>query len=308
MKRYILLLFVGFLLPVSANFAQEATASQTQQQQTQDTLARSLLWQISHPELATASYLYGTIHMIGKDDFFLTDSTLATFARSQQVIFEINLEEMTDLSVLFSLITKVMMDDGKRLRDLLSKEDFAFVQKRFSELGLPLTLFERMKPMFLSSFASGDMGADGLSGGSMVSYEMEFMEMANLQDKEIDGLETIEFQMSMFDSIPYKVQAEMLVESLRSGDSGDDQFQVMVDLYKAQDLEGMQALFQQGEGGIGDYEDTLLINRNRNWIPIMQRMMKEKPTFFAVGAGHLGGQQGVIELLRDAGYTLIPLR
>ena len=307
MYKYILLFSSCLLFFTSLSLAQEA-ADAVQATVTKDSSEQSLLWRISGNNLSIASYLYGTIHMIGKEDFFLTDSTRSSFERSERIVFEINMEDMTNMSVLFSLITKVMMEDGVRLKDLLSEEDYALVQQRFSELGLPLMMFERMKPMFLSSFAAGDMSTDGFSSGSVVSYEMEFMEMAKQEEKEMAGLETIEFQMSMFDSIPYKVQAEMLVESLRGGDTEDDQFQIMVDLYKAQDLEGMQALFQDEEGGVGEYEDVLLINRNRNWIPLMAEMMKEKATFFAVGAGHLGGKNGVIQLLRQAGYTLTPLR
>ena len=122
------------------------------------------------------------------------------------------------------------------------------------------------------------------------------------------GLETIEYQMSMFDSIPYTAQAEMLVESLKADSVGSDQFEDMVRLYKAQDLDGMQKMFESDEGGLGEYDQLLLVNRNKNWIPIMEEMMSEKPTFFAVGAGHLGGSLGVVALLRKAGYVLKPLK
>ena len=134
------------------------------------------------------------------------------------------------------------------------------------------------------------------------------MQMAKEQEKAIDGLETAEFQMSMFDSIPYKVQADMLVQSLKSSESGDDQFGRMVQLYKDQDLEGMQSMMKSEEEGIGHYEDLLLIQRNKNWIPVMGAMMTTGPTFFAVGAGHLGGEQGVVALLRLEGYTVKPIK
>ena len=99
----------------------------------------------------------------------------------------------------------------------------------------------------------------------------------------------------------------MLVESLNAESEGSDQFKEMVDMYLNEDIEGMQAMFENEDDGMAEYEDVLLVNRNRNWIPIMEGMMKEKPTFFAVGAGHLGGKNGVIKLLRKEGYTLKPL-
>ncbi|MEL6865705.1 MAG: TraB/GumN family protein, partial [Bacteroidota bacterium] len=78
-------------------------------QKTASTTAKSLLWEISGKDLQKPSYLYGTIHMIGKEDFFLPDSTESTFARSEKVVFEINMQEMSDLSVIFTLIGKIMM-------------------------------------------------------------------------------------------------------------------------------------------------------------------------------------------------------
>ncbi|MEM1319975.1 MAG: TraB/GumN family protein [Bacteroidota bacterium] len=302
MKKCTTLLLLLFLLLSSI----QAQVAEQQPQAAADNPNNSLLWEIRGDSLEQPSYLYGTIHMIGKDDYFLTDSTKAAFDRAERVTFEINMEDMTDFSVIFSLMTKVMMNDGVTLPDLLSKEDYAFVEKKFKEMGLPMMMLNRLKPMFLSVFASGDMEPGGLSNGSLVSYEVEFMEMAQQDKKEMAGLETVEYQMSMFDSIPYKAQADMLVESLKAGNDGSDEFAEMVKMYKTQDISAMQKMFDDGGGGVGEYEDLLLGNRNRNWIPIMAKMMKEKPTFFAVGAGHLGGKQGVIQLLRDAGYTLSP--
>ena len=81
----------------------------------------------------------------------------------------------------------------------------------------------------------------------------------------------------------------------------------MVDIYKKQDLDGMITMISEDEDGIGDFEDVMLNNRNKNWIPVMAEMMKSETVFFAVGAGHLAGESGVIHLLRKEGYKLTPL-
>jgi uncharacterized protein len=161
--------------------------------------------------------------------------------------------------------------------------------------------------LFLASFADGD----GMPNReSSTSYEMEFLEIAEKNNKLLDGLETVEFQMGIFDSIPYRAQAEMLVANLKSDKKDDNEFKKMVNLYKSQDIEALCKTIQadtttaNGGEGLGSYEDMLLVNRNRNWIPIMGRMMREKKTFFAVGAGHLAGTYGVIRLLRREGYKV----
>lgn len=314
MKKLFLTLFI-FILTFKFSFGQVAieipgNVQSDSSQSAATGLEKSLLWEISGNGLAKPSFLYGTIHMINKDDFLLTDETKTSFDKSKRITFEINMEEMNDISTMFTLINKVLMPDAITLKDLLAKEDYDFVKEKLSDLGLPalmMGILERVKPLFLTTFASGDMDPNGLQNGAIVSYEMEFMEMAQQTEKEMAGLETIEYQLSIFDSIPLKAQAQMLLESLKAESEGSDQFVEMVKLYLSQDIEGMQVMFDNEDAGMAEYEDVLLTNRNRNWIPVMRGMMKEKPTFFAVGAGHLGGENGVIRLLRQAGYTLKPL-
>ena len=242
----------------------------------------------------------------------MTDATKSAFAECDRVTFEINMEDMNDMTVLFSLLGNLMMEGGKSLKDLISEEDYKLVKKHFDELGMPLMLFERMKPMFLTTFADADLAKGGMGSGDIVSYEMEFMEMAKADVKEVGGLETIEFQMSIFDSIPYEAQAQMLVEGIKAEKDTtqeEGEFDKMVEMYKQQDIDAMQAMFdsEEADEGIGQYEQILLINRNTNWIPIMAKMMAEKQTFFAVGAGHLGGKKGVIRLLKEQGYEVKPV-
>lgn len=310
MKNIITLVFVCLL---SFNWinAQEAKVSVKEKTTSLVPTEKTVLWEISGNDLEKPSYLFGTIHIIGKDDFILHDSTKTLFAQTDQVVFEVDIEEANGLFSQLSMMMGLVMNNGTTLKDLVSNEDYLLVKKRFDKMGLPMFIFERVKPMILSTFLSEDMSLGAMS--DMVSYEMELLALSKKQEKEMDvkGLETLQFQMSVFDSIPYKAQAEMLVEGLKmesdASAEGQDQFKVMVDLYKDEDLIGMQKMFESEEGGLGEWDDVLLKNRNENWIPIMAEMMKEMPTFFAVGAGHLGGEHGVIALLRKQGYTMTPV-
>jgi Uncharacterized protein conserved in bacteria len=223
----------------------------------------------------------------------------------KRVTFEIDMKEMTNFRSQFSLLSKSFMAGGKTLKDLLSAEDYAFVKSKMDEKGLPSGMFERMKPMFLSTLFGTDEGGMA-SDADITSVEMELYRMARRRRLESAGLETAAFQMSVFDSIPYELQANMLVETLRSPEAeegGESQLAQMVRMYKEQDINAMQSMISQ-ESGLGKYEDFLLKRRNHNWIPVMRRMMAEKPTLFAVGAGHLGGPEGVVALLRKEGYRV----
>lgn len=277
-----------------------------------DTAGFSLLYRISGNGLERPSWLFGTIHIIPDDEFFLTENTKQAFAQAERVVFEIDMEEMMDFGSQLALMSKAMMDDGLTLRDLLEEEDYALVKAHFEKMGLPLFLFERFKPMFLTVFASTDMegGSPFEAQQGMVSYEMVLMDMAQKAGKDIDGLETAEFQMSLFDSIPYDEQAKMLVETIRQAQADTAQtgeLERLYELYKQGDIEALQQSISTDEQGLAPYEELLLVRRNENWIPVMERIMREGSAFFAVGAGHLGGPKGVVNLLRQAGYTVEPV-
>lgn len=272
-------------------------------------LEDALLWEISGNGLESTSYLYGTIHLIPKEDFFWPKGTLSALENSTQAYFEVDLDDMFDISAQMGLLTKAFMNDGQTLSDFYSKEDYEMVKGHFEGLGIPMFFLEKLKPMFLTVFASGDVEfGSGFGGDSDVkSYEMELYEICQDSNKDVDGLETIEYQISVFDSIPYQDQADMLLETIKSSDAENDMFQEMVNMYKEQRIDDMVSTMSQEEAGIQGYEDVLLNNRNKNWIPVMESKMKESKTFFAVGAGHLAGEEGVIHLLRKQGYKLKPL-
>lgn len=308
-SKYMMLFIAAILLSFSACKSTKDIGDQAEEaaMMIPEKLDNALLWKVEGNGLTQPSYVYGTIHIIGKEDFFLPEGTLGAIEASNKMVFEIDMSEMTDISKQMGLLKDVFMKDNLSLKDLLSDEEYTMVKDHFQKMGLPIFMFERMKPMFLTVFAGEGMDINGLQTGSMKSYEMEFYEMAQQSNKGVGGLETMEYQMSMFDSIPYQVQADMLIETIKSSDEGSDQFKMMIDLYKSQDINSMVSMISEEESGMQGFETLLVDQRNMNWIPLMKDLMTEGPVFFAVGAGHLAGKNGVIPLLMKEGYTLTPL-
>jgi len=272
----------------------------------------SLLWEISGNGLETSSWLFGTIHIIPEEDFFLTEIMKTSFQKSEKAIFEIDTKDMFNMSAQLGLIMKSFMNEGVHLKDLLSKEDYTIVKNHFDEMGLPLMIFGRVKPMILSIFASQDIESmsKGMNMEEMKSYEIVLSEMAEKEEKPTGGLETIQYQMSMFDSIPYKAQAEMLVQGIKGEKTTvDGDLDEMIELYKNQDIFALHNLIANGSDDfMKKYDNVLLDGRNKNWITPMKSEMSNQPTFFAVGAGHLSGENGVIALLRQEGFQVSPVR
>ena len=130
--------------------------------------------------------------------------------------------------------------------------------------------------------------------------------MAKAQGNEVEGLETVAEQMAMFDRFPYEDQADDIVEMISDMDKTRSIYRNLVDLYKEEDLNGLSEMMDEYFNGPNE-KDILLIERNQKWIPMMESIAKKQPTFFGVGAGHLGGDLGVIALLKRAGYTVTPV-
>ncbi len=272
-------------------------------------LENSLLWKISGQGIKNPSFLFGTIHIIQSKDFFLPKGTMSALDQTKKIVFEIDMKEVSDISAMMGIMNKVFMKDNHTLKDFMTEEDYAMVGKHFQKMGLPLFMLERMKPMFLTVFAYGDMDPSGLKNGNMKSYEMELLEMAKNSGKETGGLETIDFQIGIFDEIPYDVQAKMLVDAIRASSvSENDEFKKMTDLYLSENINAMVNMISEEGSEVVGYEDKLLNERNKNWIAQIIQACKTEPTFFAVGAGHLAGPEGVINLLRKQGMQVTPVK
>jgi uncharacterized protein YbaP (TraB family) len=115
--------------------------------------------------------------------------------------------------------------------------------------------------------------------------------------------------MAVFDQIPYKDQALELHQLAQKGIATQDtETKKMLDLYAQEDLDGLMQLFSNSESQFySKFEDDLLVKRNKNWQERIPKIIQSKPTFIGVGAAHLGGKNGMIQLLKDLGYTLEPI-
>jgi uncharacterized protein len=268
----------------------------------------ALLWKIEKADQSQPSYLFGTIHMIPKDDYFLPSGLDEAFDKSKQVVFEIDLDEMSDMGSMMGMLSNLMMKDGTTLKDLLTPQEYTEVSKYFDNMGLPMFLVSKVKPMFLSMLAEVNMNPEEMQSDDIVSYEMNLYDRAQKAKKDVGGLETMQYQMSLFDSISYKDQAIMLMDAIKGTTTDTDMYDQTVELYKHQDIEAMIEMATEPKAGEdGNFENVLINNRNKNWIPIMSKMMKNGPVFFAVGAGHLAGENGVLSLLKKQGYKVTPV-
>ncbi len=261
----------------------------------------TLLWRISGNGLAKNSYLFGTIHAICSDDFFLPEAAEKALAESKQLALEL---DMDDPMMLLQVQQSMIMPNGGHLKKLLPETDYERLNRFFKDsVKMDLSLLGMMKPMALSALMY-----PRLMNCQTVSYEMKLMEMAKKQNKEIIGMETVADQLKVFDAIPLETQAKMLVEILDSYGKQANGMQALIAAYKKQDINALYENMKKSSLGAEQFEEVLLINRNRAWIDKIARLSNDNAVFYAVGAGHLGGSNGVIALLRNKGFTVEPVQ
>ncbi|GHB52856.1 TraB/GumN family protein [Persicitalea jodogahamensis] len=257
----------------------------------------SLLWKIEGRNLSQPSYLYGTIHLICPNDFVLTDTLKGCLKQTEQLTLEI---DMDDPGMMMAMMKGMAMQEGKQLKDLLDAKDYDRLNAYFKDsVGMSIAPFERAKPFMLMSVL-----LNRVLTCQPQSYEMSLMGLAKKQKVEVVGLETVEEQMAVFDSIPYADQAKMLVTLMDSLPQAREEFSKMVEVYKKQDIAGLYDMTLESVFELENQQEVLLTDRNKRWIPIIEKQVADKPTFIAVGAAHLGGEDGVIALLRRQGYSV----
>jgi uncharacterized protein YbaP (TraB family) len=261
----------------------------------------SLLWEISGNGLKQHSYLFGTFHLMCKSDIQFSNNLKTAITNADEMYLEL---DMDDPAVMLGGMMMMNMKNGKKLKDLYTPEEYIKLSSFFKDsLHMPINFLETVKPYFLVAMMYPKM----MPCKSVTGVEEELMKLAKQNKKEIKGLETLEFQAAVFDTIPYEQQAKELLKSIDSMATYTLYFDSMVQVYKSQQLDKMETLFNDEEFGMQEYQDILLYNRNQNWVNQLKLMMKTKSVFAAVGAGHLVGEKGLIGLLKKEGYTLTPV-
>ena len=282
MKRFLALLVITTLSIFSIS-AQE--------------LENSTLWKIEGNGLETPSYLFGTIHITC--DATLEDDVKKALDETTQIVMEL---DMDDPSMQVKMMKSMYLKDGKTLKDFVSDEEYQTIDSLFiNNMGMSVKLLENVKPFFLMS-----MFYPKMIDCPMQSFELELSKVASEQNEEIYGLETIEEQLKVFDDIPLEDQYADLIRMAEGNLTKDKAtFSKMLKIYKDEDINALiDIMNDDANSTMSKHQDILLEQRNKNWISKIGEYAKEQPTFFGVGAGHLPGKNGVIQLLRNAGYTV----
>ena len=291
-KRFLPVLLILFLLEASVLVSNAVSQSR-----------KTFLWKV-RSETGTA-YVLGSVHILRKDVYPLDRRIEEAFEKSDVLVVEANMNDLSKIDAQ-KLMSRAFYTGGDTLADHLSKETHKLVEEEFSGLGMPLELLNRQKPWFLSltltSLELMKLGYDPNYG-----IDRYFLSKAEGK-KRIAELESLDYQIDLLSGFSDSEQELLLRSALKDLKVLKDEVGNLVTAWKsgnAEAIEGMLSKSLGGERGMAPVYEKLFYERNRNMAAKIEEFLRTKETHFVViGAGHMVGKKGIVEILRKRGYTV----
>lgn len=259
--------------------------------------SNSLLWEISGNGLSKPSYLYGTIHLIEQDDFFVRKEIDSVFNLCEQLAFEIKLD---DPVILKTYQDWMHLPSGTTLKDFCTEEEYQVLKQYLMDSAkTDIETILDQKPFLLTQLQISDYIT-----GEPASYEIYFYNESLTNNVPIFGLENLQDELALLDQIPYNEQVDMVINNIKSSVQNQKAWAELISAYKAEDIGKLYEISLEVTPELIKYENLFLDNRNIKWIPVIDNLIQQRSTFIAVGAAHLAGEKGVIQLLKNQGYEL----
>lgn len=274
-----------------------------------------LLWKVSGNGLARPTYVLGSHHFAPSSMLDEIPGMQQAFDGCDVVIGEMDMEASMSFDGQMAMAQAMMAPPDSTLDKLYSPEDYNIIKDAFNkycgDLGIPFAMMKRLKPAAISMQMQAVMSSQKLPD----FLENDAIDFAvQKRGKELGkpamGFETIEDQIKFVFSASIARQAEELLESCKNEDKMMDQITTLTEAYMSQDLSQIETVFNDPELNQMDADelDMLINKRNRNWVEQLVTMMPERACLVCVGAGHLFGEQGLLQMLRDRGYTVEPMQ
>ncbi|MBL4572165.1 MAG: TraB/GumN family protein [Gammaproteobacteria bacterium] len=249
-------------------------------------------------------YLGGTVHLLRPGDYPLPDEFEQAYQASSELYFETDIAAMSDLSVQVKMLQQLTYGDDKSLSTVLSDEAYAALTAYTATAGLPIAMLDKFKPGLLIStlqilvFQSMGFTPQGVDA---------FFHTRAVADGKAEGqLETVQEQIGFIAAMGEGNESEFILLSLEELAEIGDVIESMIDAWRSGDTEGLSELFVEDmKIEAPALYDTLLLQRNLKWIPQIDSMLQDADTeFVLVGAAHIVGENGLLDLLSQKGYEI----
>jgi uncharacterized protein len=264
---------------------------------------KNFLWKVRSE--TTTVYLLGSIHFMKKEEYPLDKKIEDAFEASHVLAVEANVNDVSKIDMK-KLLETAIYTGSDTLENHISKETYELLKKEFEGLGLPVLIIDKQKPWILALTLTS-LELDRLGYDPAYGIDMHFLLEASGK-KKIKELESIDYQISLLSGFSDKDQEAFLLYTLKDLNSLDKEVDNLIRTWKAGDAKGMESLLVksiQEDQALTDVYEKILYERNRDMVSKIEGFLKTAETYFVIiGAGHLVGDRGIIELLRKKGYLI----
>ncbi len=301
LMRALAALFLLLTGPLAAQ--QSHPAPQTVLTEPAAQVLKPALWKVADAD--TTIYLFGTIHALPKDLVWLEGPVATALDTSDELVTEI--PEPDQAKMMELVLRRAVMPKGQSLRTILSAQEYKGYEAAMHKVGIPAAAFDRFKPWYVAlTLTTLPLLRDGYAVENGV--EQQLTARAKALGKPHRALETIEFQIAMFDDLPLELQRQFLVEAIAGQADLRKQLDQLVAEWGQGHTTKLGELMNEG-GDDPRARAAIFTNRNRNWADwINQRLTQPGSSFMAVGAGHLVGDESVLDLLTKQGLQVTRLQ
>jgi uncharacterized protein YbaP (TraB family) len=264
---------------------------------------KSFVWKATSKQ-GRVVYLAGSIHLLSAQYYPLNAAFDTAFGASDLLVEEVDMGEMLAPESQLTMLTRGMLPSGQSLEKVVSPATYAAVTEKVTALGLPMGPLNLFKPWALAlTLQALEWQKAGFNAD--LGLDKHFYDMAKTAGKKSQGLETLEFQISRFNEMPMDLQERVLSETMKELETTQTSFVTLADAWKSGDAKAVETIVLRELKAEPEMYQRLLVERNRAWLPQIEALFKRPAAaFVVVGAAHLVGSDGVLQMLRSRGYTV----
>jgi uncharacterized protein YbaP (TraB family) len=261
---------------------------------------KSLLWKVSKD--GNSIYLLGSIHYLRQENYPLKKAILDAFEASKKVVLEIDLDSTSPETIQRVTLEKALYHDGTSLAQNVSQDTYQLAAQRATDLGLDAKILNPVKPWF-AAFTLLRIKLQAIGLNPNLGVDRYLAAEAKRRGKPTGGLETVEFQIGLLDQLSKKDQESMLRETVGELDLLDQNLNDIVRAWTNGDDALLAKLLLAGMMEYPEIHQKIVVERNRRWLPEIEKSLQQgSEAMIVVGAAHLVGKDGIVELLKAKGY------
>ncbi|HFD05017.1 MAG TPA: TraB/GumN family protein [Firmicutes bacterium] len=249
-------------------------------------------------------YLMGSIHFLQEDDYPLDERFDQCFQNAENIVFELHYDSTQTPKFQQYTLLKAFYPEGGTFKSSVSDSTYTLVKNKLLELGMPIEKLNAFQPWFIA-VTMLSLNLQKLGFDPKLGIDQHFFTLAKESQKDIIPLETPEYQLDLLATLGGDDQENFVIQTMDQFDEMELGFRDLVDAWETGDLEKLNELLNKGFEEYPVLKQSLLIQRNHNWLDKIVQFTEDNEDYLViVGAGHLAGEEGLVELLEAQGYSL----